>query len=201
MVDANYKFVIVDNGSYGKEGDSSIFLKSDIGRWILNGSFGCPEESFLPGSNIVVPHVIVGDEAFRLHTHIMKPYSKKSSREDVSKKTFNYRLSRARRVTKNAFGLLSQVFRVFYQSIDVQTTTCDNLIWVSCCLHNMLRDGYLEKNNKPFYEYDCENKLLYVVYCNNMLEISAGGGFSNMEGFKVRDQFKHFFNNEGALNW
>jgi len=69
----------------------------------------------------------------------MKPYSKKSSREDVSKKTFNYRLSRARRVTENAFGLISQVFRVFYQPINVQTTTCDNLIWVSCCLHNMLR--------------------------------------------------------------
>lgn len=28
MVDANNKFVIVDIGSYGKEGDSSIFLKS-----------------------------------------------------------------------------------------------------------------------------------------------------------------------------
>lgn len=126
MVDANYKFVIVDIGSYGKERDSSIFLKSDIGQRILNGSFGFPEESFLPGSNIVVPHVIVGDEAFRLHTYIMKPYSKKSSREDVSKKSFNYRLSRGRRVTENTFGLLSQVFRFFYQPINVQTTTCDN---------------------------------------------------------------------------
>lgn len=51
MVDANYKFVIVDIGSYGKEGDSSIFLKSDIGQQILNGSFGFPEDSCLPGSN------------------------------------------------------------------------------------------------------------------------------------------------------
>lgn len=61
----------------------------------------------------------------------------------------------------------------------------------------MLRDGYLEKNNKPFYEYDCEQ----TAPTNNMLKISVGDGFSNMEGFKVRDQFKHFFNNEGALNW
>lgn len=45
--------------------------------------------------------------------------------------------------------------------------------------------------------YDCEQ----TAPTNNMLEISAGGGFSNMEGFKVRDQFKHIFNNEGALNW
>lgn len=73
MVDANYKFVIVDISSYGKEGDSCIFLKLDIGQRILNRSFGFPEEIFLLGSNIVVPHVIVGDEAFRFYTHIMKP--------------------------------------------------------------------------------------------------------------------------------
>ncbi|XP_022161759.1 uncharacterized protein LOC111027671 [Myzus persicae] len=142
MVDANNKFVIVDIGSYGKEGDSSIFLKSLIGQHILNGSFRFPEESALPGSNIVVPHVVVGDEAFRLHPNIMKPYSRKSSLGDASKKVFNYRLSRARRVTENAFGLLSQVFRVFYQPINIESTTCDDLIWVACCLHNMLRDGY-----------------------------------------------------------
>jgi len=121
MVDANYKFVIVDIGSYGKEGDSSIFLKSLIGQQILNGSFRFPEESSLPGSNIVVPHVIVGDKAFRLHPNIMKPYSRKSSMGDASKKIFNYRLSRARRVTENEFGLLSQVFRVFYQPINIES--------------------------------------------------------------------------------
>lgn len=197
MVDTNYKFVIVDIGSYGKEGDSSIFLKSLIGQQILNGSFRFPEESSLPGSNIVVPHVIIGDEAFRLHPNIMKPYSRKSSMGDASKKIFNYRLSRASRVTENAFGLLSQVFRVFYQPINIESTTCDNLIWVACCLHNMLRDGYLEDNRQPHYEYDCEQTLP----TDNMLELNRVGGFFNMQGFEVRDRFKHFFNHEGALNW
>jgi len=132
MVDANYKFIVVDIGSYGKEGDSGIFLKSELGKQILGGTFRFPENSALPGSNIVVPHVIVGDEAFRLHKHIMKPFSRKASREDDSKKNFNYRLSRARRVTENAFGLLSQIFRVFYQPININITTCDDLIWVAC---------------------------------------------------------------------
>ncbi|XP_026819120.1 uncharacterized protein LOC113557765 [Rhopalosiphum maidis] len=107
MFDENYKFVIVDIGSYGKEGDSSIFLKSLIGQQILNGSFRFPEESLLPGSNIYVPHVIVEDGTFGLHPNIMNPYSRKSSMRDASKKIFNYRLSRARHVTENAFGLLS----------------------------------------------------------------------------------------------
>jgi len=155
MVNANYKFIVVDIGSYGKEGDSGIFLISTMGKQVLNRSFVFPVDSTLPGSNIVVPHVIVGDEAFRLYKHIMKPYTKKAGRDDVTKNIFNYRPSRARRVTENAFGLLSQVFRVFYQPINVDTSTCEDLIWVAGYLHNMLRNGgYMAKNNLPFYDYE-----------------------------------------------
>lgn len=32
LVDADYKFVAVDAGSYGKEGDSNIYRKSMIGK-------------------------------------------------------------------------------------------------------------------------------------------------------------------------
>jgi len=80
MVDANYKFIVVDIGSFGKEGDSGIFLKSNIGQKILNGTFGFPEQCQLPGSDKVAPHVIVCDEAFRFHKHILKPYTRKSAR-------------------------------------------------------------------------------------------------------------------------
>jgi len=197
MVDANYKFVAVDIGSFGKEGDSGIFLKSNIGQNILNGTFGFPEPCQLPGSDKVAPHVIVGDEAFRLHKNIMKPYTRKSAREKPSEAVFNYRLSRARKVTENAFGLLSQIFRNFYQPINLKTTTIDDLIWVVCCLHNMLREGYLEKNKRPFFEYDTEQ----TQPTDNMIPFSRRGGFSNIEVFEVRNLFRDFFNNEGALSW
>lgn len=32
MVDANYKFIAIDVGSFGREGDSGIFLKSKMGQ-------------------------------------------------------------------------------------------------------------------------------------------------------------------------
>jgi len=88
---------------------AEISLNPQWASQVLNGSFGFPNDSTLPASNIVVPHVIVADETFRLHTHIMKSYTKKAGRDDITKNVFNYRLSRARRVTENAFGLLSQV--------------------------------------------------------------------------------------------
>lgn len=163
----------------------------------MNGTFGFPDANALPGSDTVLPYVIIGDEAFRLHTHIMKPYTRKSAKDDASKAVFNYRLSRARRVTENAFGLLSQVFRVFYQTINMNPETCDSMILVACCLHNMLREGYLEKNGKVFYNYNSEESRPI----NNMISIVREGGFSNADGFHVRDAFKQFFMNERAVSF
>jgi len=62
----------------------------------------------------------------------------------------------------------------------------------------MLRNGYLEKNNRPFYDYDEEEQLTAK---NNMLPLSRGGGFNNIEGFDVREHLKSYFNNEGSVPW
>jgi len=80
-----------------------FFFKSSMGQQILNGIFKIPEDSALPGTDIIVPHVVHGDQAFRLHKHILRPFSQKSARGDNSKTVFNYRLSRARRVTEKCF--------------------------------------------------------------------------------------------------
>lgn len=42
IVDANYKFIAVDVGSYGKEGDSGIFKKSVMEKTIICGQFNVP---------------------------------------------------------------------------------------------------------------------------------------------------------------
>lgn len=50
LVDANYKFVAVDAGSYGKEGDSNIFRKTAIGKKMANNAFNIPPPKYLPGN-------------------------------------------------------------------------------------------------------------------------------------------------------
>lgn len=49
IVDADYKFLCVDIGSYGREGDSGIFQKSVFGQRIRNNSFNIPESTVLNG--------------------------------------------------------------------------------------------------------------------------------------------------------
>ncbi|KAL4104241.1 hypothetical protein QTP88_019550 [Uroleucon formosanum] len=133
MVDANYKFIAIDVGSFGREGDSGIFLKSSMGQQVLNCTFGFPEDCALPGTDIKVPHVILGDQAFRLHKHILRPFHK---------------------------------------------------------------NAYLEKNGKIFYQPDSEEPSNA-----NMTSLASESGFLSTEGIAVRDIFKDYFVNEGAVSW
>lgn len=198
IVDANCKFICVDIGSYGKEGDSGIFNKSIIAQNIRTGDY-FPSAGKSPNSYETLPYVHIGDEAFRLDRHMMRPYSRIEAQKDYQKTIFNYtsRLSRARRTTENSFGILSQVFRVFYTPISLKTETVDHLVLSACCIHNLLRNRYLENTDNNYYNFDANE----LPPSRNMTPLTRTGGYANFEGF-VRDKFKSFFNSLlGTVEW
>ncbi|CAH2101090.1 unnamed protein product [Euphydryas editha] len=84
-------------------------------------------------------------------------------------------------VAENAFGLLNQVFRVFYTPIAVLPSTCTDLILVACCLHNLLRDAYLEENSRPHYVRD-ENENP----TGNMIHLTGTRGQAS-DGTHIRE--------------
>lgn len=197
IVDHNCKFIAVDVGSYGKEGDSGIFQKSQMGKKIMKNEFNFPEPKTVPDSHIKLPHFLVGDEAFSLDTFMMKPYARKVAKNNLNKEIFNYRLCRARRVSENAFGLLSQVFRIFYTSIGIAPETCTDMILVACCLHNLLRDGFLESAQMPVHQWNQEENLP-----SNFVTLRGTGGFSNSNGLDVRAKLTDYFmSQQGAVYW
>ena len=106
LVDAKYKFIVIDVGSYGKEGDSGIFHKSIMGRKIRSGDFNFPTDKPLPGSDVTIPHVIIGDEAFRLTKNCMKPYPKNQASEDVEKNHFQLPLVQSKTSVGKCFCTL-----------------------------------------------------------------------------------------------
>jgi len=107
VVDTNYCFVIVDVGGYGKQSDGGTFAASQFGICLKTGSLGIPEGKPLPGSSVAMPHVFVADEAFPLMKHMMRPYPR--SKLGPAERVYNYRLSRARRIVQNAFGILAAI--------------------------------------------------------------------------------------------
>ncbi|VEN61995.1 unnamed protein product [Callosobruchus maculatus] len=94
--DANYKFIIVNVGSYGKVSDAGVFENSPLRKAIESGSIVLPEETNLPGSNITAPYVFLGDEAFPLTDYLMRPFPRAQLQDGEENDMFNYRLCRAR---------------------------------------------------------------------------------------------------------
>ena len=76
-VDAKYKFTLVDIGAYGRESDGGVFSRSGFGTQLEDGTLPIPGPACLPGSDVEVPYVFVGDEAFPLKKYLMRPYAGK----------------------------------------------------------------------------------------------------------------------------
>ena len=126
MVDADYNFLYVNVGANGSANDSTIFQDSPLYAALEKNTLNMP-----PGS------VILGDSIFPLKTWLMKPYSRRNC--NAQRTVFNYRLSRARRVVENAFGILTWRFRVFKSAIELKLSTVDEVVLATCALHNWLR--------------------------------------------------------------
>ncbi|KAJ8938754.1 hypothetical protein NQ314_011351 [Rhamnusium bicolor] len=66
IVDANYKFVAIYVGAYGKNSDFDIFKNSAFGKNIHDNTFNIPSPTDVGDGKILPYYVILGDEAFAL---------------------------------------------------------------------------------------------------------------------------------------
>lgn len=143
VADSDYRFIYVHIGSYGKDCDSNIFKISSLWASLKRNKLEIPEEKCLPGSiNPQLPYFFLGDEAFGLDKHLIRPYSGHNLTQN--KRIFNYRLSRARRYVECAFGILSNKWRVFHRPINLKPDFAIDIVKACVVLHNFVRnrDGF-----------------------------------------------------------
>ena len=161
VVDYDYKFVFADVGCQGRISDGGVYRNSHFYRAIEENKLNLPDPTPLPLSNDpayfdqsyeAIPYVFLGDDAFPLGIHCMKPYAQQGL--TPRKIIFNYRLSRVRRITENAFGIWVNRFRVFTTKMCPHPDKATTITLASLVLHNMLRemskdsyapDGYLDE--------------------------------------------------------
>lgn len=138
IVDANYNFIYAHAGTQGRISDGGVYRATAFGRMMSSGNLKLPDDEELPSRQVKVPYVIVADDAFALSRNIMKPYA---GHQDIGSKEriFNYRLSRARRIVENAFGILAQVFRILRKPILLSPEKVEIIILTVVTLHNFLR--------------------------------------------------------------
>lgn len=137
ICDADYNFISIDVGAYGSTGYSWVLENSAFGNMILRTHNTFPPPKKLQGTTTPLPYVFVCDEAFKITTHQLRPYSRRGL--DLCKRNFNFRLSRARRIAEGAFGILTSQGRVFHSPLQLNVNTVDKGIKAACVLHNFQR--------------------------------------------------------------
>ncbi|XP_050300615.1 uncharacterized protein LOC126739132 [Anthonomus grandis grandis] len=192
LVGADYKFLVVDIGGLGKNSDGNIFSNSNFGKALAENRLNIPHDKPLPGTEDAMPHVIIGDAAFPLGRHLMRPYPGNQTLASEEKKVFNYRLSRARRVSENAFGILCRRFRIYERRLSMTPEHINIVVAATCCLHNFLITNVglqddLKENNETL---------------EGLVNLPHFGGNATQLALSIRDKFKQYFvSNFGSLPW
>lgn len=140
LVDAKYKFLMVDVGVNGRISDGGVIEMTEFFARLKNNELNLPNPNqTVAGLNFS----FLGDSAFSLRPDVLKPFPQKGITHD--KLVFNYRLSRARRVVENAFGILASRFRVFHSTINMRPEKVEDVVLACIVLHNFLRrnDSYI----------------------------------------------------------
>ena len=213
VCDSNYCFTLLDIGNYGRHSDGGVLSNSVFGQAMERGSLGLPDPDYIGSQRILLPYYFVGDSAFPLKTYMLRPYPGKYL--DDQKRIFNYRLSRARRIIENAFGILATKFRIFRRPIIAEAEKVTKITKAACALHNFLKiseaqnpaslrvycpPGYIDHEDRQgnvihgdWRQYDSSGLCAITHVGSNRFSKSAGD---------MRDTLKSYFSSsEGAVPW
>lgn len=196
LVDADYRFLYIDVGTNGRANDSSVFRLSSLKKAMDANDLQWPND-----------YVIVADDAFPLSMNMMKPYSRRSL--TLEERLFNYRLSRARRVVENAFGILASRFRIFGKAIDLNLETVDLIVQCTCTLHNWLRTTstatYLERGSVDFE--DTETGVIHpgawrsTIIPLPSLSVDRSVNTCSKKASDKRNKIAAYFMGPGSVPW
>ncbi|XP_011698103.1 PREDICTED: putative nuclease HARBI1 [Wasmannia auropunctata] len=211
VVDAHLRFIYIDLGCNGRLSDSHIWNKCSLKSHLNSNNLSLPQPSLLPECNANFPYVLVGYEIFPLTTKLLIPYPKDQCRNRLDRRIFNYRLSRARRCSENAFGVLGARFQIFRTAMRYDPDDAIRITMTCCCLHNMLRSqaigcarytppNFLDEEDiltghMRFGEWRLESTNGLVQLCHH------GGNHHATDARLLRNTWTEYFNEPGAVPW
>ena len=152
-----------------------------------------------------VYYTIAADDAFPLRPDMMKSF-RQADLTLPQRKIFNYRLSRARRIVENAFGIMAS--RILYSHINLQPENIEKAVKGVCALHNFLikhsKKSYAAQ--KCFYREDCDSGIIisegYNTNSSTMENLKRRNQGNTVNRAKiVREDFINYFCQEGRVRW
>ena len=140
IADADCNFIWVELGGKGGHGDTTIFYSCELYSSLQRNLSDLPVPRPLsdhPLDTSNVPYYLLGDDAFALEPYLMKPF--KGVQLCNKRRRYNYRLSRARRVVENAFGILVHRWRFLMRTCEQTPDHVRTMLRTAIVLHNVIR--------------------------------------------------------------
>lgn len=134
LVNSNYEFIFVDVGKNGRMSDGGVIEYTEFYKKLMRYQLNLPEKSENVNN---LNYVFIGDEGFALNKNLLTPYAQREL--DHDKRIYNYRLSRARNVVENAFGIIASRFQILRTPINMKPENICYIILAICSIHNFLR--------------------------------------------------------------
>ncbi|XP_057310614.1 uncharacterized protein LOC130648579 [Hydractinia symbiolongicarpus] len=204
--------------SIGRISDGGVYRNSYFYKALENGDLNLPDCKPLPQfpdpnwaydqNNEPIPYVFVGDDAFPLTNNCMKPFAQRKL--TPRNRIFNYRLSRFRRISENAFGIWVNRFRVFSTKLMLSPEKATIITLASHVLHNMLRDLSKESYTPQwFIDFECENGEVelgrwregsYTESIIQKLPVNRSNRATNSAEY-IREVFADHFYGSGQIPW
>lgn len=151
----------------------------------------------------------MGDDAFPLQPHIIKAYDGNHTKGS-SKRVFNYRVCRGRRVVENVFGQLTHKFKIFHRPIQLNPGKATSVTLACIYLFNYIKRTAATQQN----EYDTENNQGEVYPGEWRRHLENESSLDNMSGEDnqtsdatvtaedTRVELTHYFLSKvGRLEW
>ena len=203
LVDADYKFIWADVGCQGSSSDAQIFNNGQLRRKLEEGTLRLPDPEPLPHDDRPTPYFVVGDDAFPLRSWMMKPFSQRQMTDQ--QRIFNYRLSRARRVVENSFGILAHRWRCLLTTMQQDPIRVKVIVMAAMCLHNLMRLQHRSLQTGDLDQPVADGSFIPGAWRETQLHDIAhvgGANQANREGKRLRLYLKDYYNSDvGKLPW
>jgi hypothetical protein len=204
LVDADYKFLWVEVGNQGSAGDAQVFNGGELKEAIEAGAINFPPADALPNDDQPMPYFIVADDAFALRSWLQKPYSQRQMND--MQRIYNYRLSRARRIVENGFGILAHRFRCLLTTLQQDPNTVSAIVMACVCLHNLLRDRKPKEVRQEADQEDAEHNIVPGIWREDTPLVDGTSDFANHTTSKAakkqREYLTHYYSSEaGSVPW